>query len=185
MLIIFNFELSMKTLNDFLKNTGIEISKIRNSKKLTVKEVADGWKITRQTLASIEQGSTNYTMDKLFEVCQALGVRPVVSFESIDAEKEKKEIENRCIIKAVKQGYKGDLSDYKAALEWLWNNDKSKPIIIDGEFSGYPKKGSFSYHLPLIGHCLESGEFAVDELTGRVWTNEHDLDGTYYEIQSY
>lgn len=62
---------------DIIKKVGVRIREIRESKNLTIMELADKLDIEYNNMIRIEKGRTNPTLGTLYKICQALEIRLV------------------------------------------------------------------------------------------------------------
>lgn len=61
--------------DDVIKKVGLKIRKIRESKNLSIMELADKLDIEYNNMIRIEKGRTNPTLGTLYKICQALDIR--------------------------------------------------------------------------------------------------------------
>lgn len=60
---------------DIIKKVGLKIREIRESKNLSIMELADKLDIEYNNMIRIEKGRTNPTLGTLYKICQALDIR--------------------------------------------------------------------------------------------------------------
>ena len=63
--------------DDVIKKVGLKIREIRESKNLSIMELADKLDIEYNNMIRIEKGRTNPTLGTLYKICQALDIRLV------------------------------------------------------------------------------------------------------------
>ena len=62
---------------NIIKEVGLKIREIRESKKLSIMELADKLNVEYNNMIRIEKGRTNPTLATLYKICQALDIRLV------------------------------------------------------------------------------------------------------------
>lgn len=67
---------SKKEENQFLKQVGLKIKKIRLQQKLSRTQLAFEIKSSEKHLNRIEDGAVNTSIIKIFQIADALGVKP-------------------------------------------------------------------------------------------------------------
>ena len=80
--------------NNFKKELGINLKKIRAKKNITQETLALESSISRSHIAMIEAGKRDITVSALFKISRALGVTLKDIFSFDDTEKYKFDIEN-------------------------------------------------------------------------------------------
>jgi len=60
---------------DIIKKVGLKIRKIRESKNISIMELADKLDIEYNNMIRIEKGRTNPTLSTLYKICQALEIK--------------------------------------------------------------------------------------------------------------
>jgi transcriptional regulator with XRE-family HTH domain len=60
---------------DIIKKIGLKIREIRESKNLSIMELADKLDIEYNNMIRIEKGRTNPTLGTLYKICQALEIK--------------------------------------------------------------------------------------------------------------
>ena len=63
------------TKDELIKEIGLKIREIRESKNLSLQEFADKLDIEYNNLIRIEKGRTNPTIGTLYRICQLLDIR--------------------------------------------------------------------------------------------------------------
>lgn len=85
------------------------------------------------------------------------------------------------IEKAKSLGFTGE--DYELALEFIWNNDKSKPEVLEADnFTGYHQNGIMYYTLPLLGASWSDGEFDTTA-DAKIIHDAWDSNGDYFRFE--
>ena len=79
--------------NDFKKDLGINIRKIRQQKKMTQEDLSLESTVSRSHIAMIEAGKRDITISALFEISRALNSNMQQIFDFDDVEKYKFNIE--------------------------------------------------------------------------------------------
>ena len=79
--------------NDFKKDLGINIRKIRQQKKMTQEDLSLESTVSRSHIAMIEAGKRDITISSLFKISRALNSNMQQIFDFDDVEKYKFNIE--------------------------------------------------------------------------------------------
>lgn len=79
--------------NDFKKDLGINIRKIRQQKKMTQEDLSLESTVSRSHIAMIESGKRDITISALFKISRALNSNMQQIFDFDDVEKYKFNIE--------------------------------------------------------------------------------------------
>lgn len=79
--------------NDFKKDLGINIRKIRQQKKMTQEDLSLESTVSRSHIAMIEAGKRDITINALFKISRALNSNMQQIFDFDDVEKYKFNIE--------------------------------------------------------------------------------------------
>ena len=102
---------------NFISEVGKSIRKIRNDKNLSLEELASKTKISRITLAKIEHGEANPTLNIMWKICNALSI-PLAELFSINEEIKLSKANNSISIES---------NDKSFRIELMFRQESSTP----------------------------------------------------------
>ena len=103
---------------NFISEVGKSIRKIRNNKNLSLEELASKTEISRITLAKIEHGEANPTLNIMWKICNTLSI-PLAELFSINEEIKLSKANNSISIES---------NDKSFRIELMFRQESSTPI---------------------------------------------------------